>query len=56
MAWFGNNLRLGCDVREKDGRHCGKYEAVVHGLHKVRWYGTGWVSYFAFKEDIVRWV
>jgi hypothetical protein len=38
-------LRVGDRVRERDGRHVGRVEAIHNSaLVKVRWEGTGWFS------------
>ena len=54
MAWLGSELRIGTEVREKNGRHCGKLRARENDIWIVVWNATGWVSYL-HKDDIERW-
>jgi len=38
-------LRCGDVVREVDGRHTGRVEAIHHGAWvRVRWHESGWIS------------
>lgn len=43
----GDWMKLNCGdtVREKDGRHFGRVEAIHHAsIVKVKWESTGWIS------------
>jgi hypothetical protein len=47
--WMG--LRCGDKVREPEGRHTARVEAIFHGSTvKVRWDETGWISEFELGE------
>jgi hypothetical protein len=44
-------LNCGDCVRERDGRHEGRVEAINWGTTvKVRWNDTGWVSELALRD------
>lgn len=44
-------LNTGDVVRERDGRHLGRIEAIFHGAFvRVRWHDTGWLSTLALDE------
>lgn len=54
MSWLGRELKIGRTVCCKDDpRHVGVIRAVVHGLYKVQWCDTGWIS-FVHAEEIRR--
>ncbi len=48
-SWM--KLNTGDRVRERDGRHIGRVEAICWSrLVKVRWEDTGWFSELEFNE------
>jgi len=48
-------LRCGDRVRERDGRHIGRVEAIHHGAFVVvRWLDNGWFSELPL-GDVERW-
>lgn len=44
-------FRIGCNVREKEGRHTGRVEAVVNNVVKVRWHDNDWVTWFEYPHE-----
>jgi len=41
--WLGYRHRVGDIVREKDGRHLGRIDAIINSVTaKVTWLDTGW--------------
>jgi hypothetical protein len=51
----GDWMKLNCGdiVREKDGRHTGRVEAIGNFIVKVRWDDTGWFSWI-HRDDLER--
>jgi len=45
-------LNCGDTVRERDGRHLARVEAVIWPDVKVKWHDTGWVSWLD-RDDLV---
>ena len=53
----GDWMKLNCGdrVRERDGRHIGRVEAIHHGAFVVvRWLDNGWISELPLR-DVERW-
>lgn len=45
-------LRCGDRVAEREGRHVGRVEAIVHShIIRVRWEDSGWISEFVLRHD-----
>ena len=43
-------LRCGDRVAEREGRHVGRVEAIVHShIIRVRWEDSGWISEFVLR-------
>lgn len=55
MAWLGQQLKVGEDVREPEGRHRGKWVGMEGARYKVVWYDTGWITFFKNLSDMERW-